>query len=487
LGLALLAASCTRSSRGPAQRIALLPFDNLTANPALDWIASAAPAIVAEQLTGAAAVFPLRAQTLGEAYAARATRFVHGYFDRRGGALHFELTIEDASGHKMVLNTAMSADVLPAMNTFARTVDPTARSFSTSNPEAVAAWGQGDYQRAVALDPNFSGAWLNWVQARMGAGDTEGALKIAGDALARLAQGSSPIDRAQLELLGATLRRDEHAREQELVTLASLLPNDPSIARTLADLEMNARRFPQAVKIYQELLRLDPHDISTPNQLGYAEAFAGDLDAARKSFEQYGREPGQEANSLDSLGEAMFLHGRFVEAEKYFLQAHAKDKTDGHDLLKAAYARWLQGDLPKADALFAQYRAFRTQLNDPLLFWREAVWEYSTGRSASAVARLESASGQGADLAKAQLLVWRDPSRVPHDAAALKQIYDRTSPPSDGLIRTLYAAALIEAGQKEEARKLVELWPLPEAVGDDLLRGFLYPKFLENRDSLRVH
>ncbi len=477
--------SCARSSRGGAERIAVLPFDNLTAEPALDWIVSAAPAIVAEQLTGAAAVSSFRAQTLGDAYGARATRFVHGYFERRGGNLHFEMTLEDAGSHKMVLSTAVNGDLLPAMNTLARTIDPTAVAFSTSNPEAAAAWGQGDYERAVSLDQDFSGAWVNWVQLRMGAGDSEGALKIANDGLARPLRSS--VNRAQLDLLGATLRKDQGGREQALVTLAGLLPGDSGLARTLADLEMSLRRFPQAVKRYQDVARLDPDDLSAPNLLGYAQAFAGDLDSAQKSFEQYGREPGQEANSRDSLGEAMFLRGRFAEAEKHFLEAHAKNSAmlGGGDLLKAAYARWLQGDLPKADEIFTQYRAFRTQLKDPLMFWREAVWDYSTGRSEQAIKLLQSASGPTAQIAEKQLAVWRDPNSVPHDRAVLKEIYDRTPPATDGLIRTLYAAALVEAGQKEQARALIELWPLPEQAGDDLLRAFLYPRFLELRRQLK--
>jgi hypothetical protein len=157
----------------------------------------------------------------------------------------------------------------------------------------------------------------------------------------------------------------------------------------------------------------------------------------------------------------------------------------GGDLLKAAYARWLQGDLPKADELFGQYRAFRTQLKDPLMFWREAVWNYSTGRSEQAVKLLESASGPSAQIAEKQLAVWRDPNSVPHDPAALRQLYDRTPPAADGLIRTLYAAALVQTGQKEQARALIDLWPLPEPAGEDLLRAFLYPKFLELKRQLK--
>jgi tetratricopeptide (TPR) repeat protein len=320
----------------------------------------------------------------------------------------------------------------------------------------------------------------------MAVGDAEGALKIADEALARPSL-SSPIDRAQLDLLRATLRHDETAREQALLALIRLLPNDPAIAKTLADVEMNARRFPQAVSLYREIMKLDPEDVSASNLLGYAQAFAGDIDGAKKSFEEYGRKPGQEANSLDSLGEAMFLNGKFGEAEKYFLDAHAKNSAmlQGGDLIKAAYARWLAGDLPKADQLFAQYKAFRTQLNDPLMFWREAVWEYSTGRAEQAMQLLESVSGQGAQIAQQQLAVWHDPKSVSHDPAVLKPIYERTPPSADGLRRTLYAAALLETGQTEEARKLVALWPLPEPAGDDLLRGFLYPRFLELRRQLK--
>ena len=119
------------------------------------------------------------------------------------------------------------------------------------------------------------------------------------------------------------------------------------------------------------------------------------------------------------------------------------------------------------------------------MFWREAVWEYATGRTAQAISRLENAPSQGQELAKGQLAVWGNPNSVPHDPALLKAIYDRTPPSSDGLIRTFYAAALMQAGRIEEARKLIALWPLPEAAGDDLLRAFLYPKYLELKRQLK--
>ena len=79
--------------------------------------------------------------------------------------------------------------------------------------------------------------------------------------------------------------------------------------------------------------------------MGYAQAFAGDLEAAKQSFERYARDPAHAANALDSQGEAEFLNGKFADAEKDFLAAHAKSSAmlGGGDLLKAAYSRWLAG------------------------------------------------------------------------------------------------------------------------------------------------
>src|SRR5205814_1525915 len=144
-------------------------------------------------------------------------------------------------------------------------------------------------------------------------------------------------------------------------------------------------------------------------------------------------------NALDSAGEAFFSRGKFAEAEKYFLRAHAKSSAllAGDDLLKAAYSRWLQGDLPGADQQFAQYVAFRSQQKDPLLVWRQAVWEYATGRTAQAMARLANVIGAdpASEIARMQLILWKDLSKLPSNPAQLKQVYERTPPALDGITR----------------------------------------------------
>jgi len=473
------------------ERVAFLPFENLSGDAALDWISSAGPAIVSDQLLGGAAhAVPVRAGAVRDAYASGATQLVHGYVERRRQGFHFEFVVEDAQTHKALQNLASDGDPLASLDQLAKQIDAGAHPFSSTNSEAVTAWAKGDYEKAVSLDPGFGAAWSSWVQNRASAQNDPAARQQAMDIAARaLGQPAlrSPVDRAQLEFLSATLHQDEPAQERALIALTQFMPHDLSLLRQLATQEMNARRFSESARYYAAILQEAPDDTDMWNLLGYAQAFAGDLNAARKSFERYGSDPTHAANALDSEGEAAFLNGNFAEAEKSFLDAHAKNAAllNGADLLKAAYAHWLQGDLPGADKVFSQYVAFRNQQKDPLIAWRQATWEYSTGRTEAAIASLSGIAGPAENVARAQLALWKDPSKLPHDLAALKQAYERTTPPADGIARVFYAAALAQAGQKDEARKLIALWPLPGLENDPLLQSFVFPTYLELKRELK--
>ena len=469
------------------QRVAFLPFENLSGDASLDWISSAGPRIVNDELLGGAArSVPAHVDSRRDAFPFGATQLVHGYVEKRRQGFHFEFVVEDAKTHKALQTLASDGDPLPALDLLAKQIDSAAHAFSSTNPQAVAAWASGDYEKAVTLDPGFGAAWSSWVQARVAAGDKQQAYDIAARALGQTSL-RSPVDRAQLEFDSATLRQDVPAQDRALTALAELVPHDLALLGQLAARQMNTRHFSEAVRYYQAILQEAPDEIEIWNQLGYAQVFAGDLESAQKSFERYGRDPAHAANALDSQGEAYFLNGKFVDAERRFLDANAKSNTllGSVDLLKAAYSRWLQGDLPGADKLFLQYLTFRVVQKDDLVAWRQAVWEYSTGRTDAAVSRLSNVSGPVENVARAQLALWKDLSKLPKDSATLKQAYDRTPPTADSLSRVLYAAALLEAGQKDDARKLIALWPLPGADSDPLLQSLVFPKYLELKRELK--
>jgi tetratricopeptide (TPR) repeat protein len=408
---------------------------------------------------------------------------VQGYFTGHSGALHFQIEVEDAARHKMVDIAAVEGTILEATDAVARRLSPGAHAFPSSNTAAIEAWGRGDNDRAVALDPDFGAAWLARVQSLASAGDTQRAIEAASQALARSSLRSE-VERARLELASATLRKDPVARTNALTALARLITTDVDTIRQLAGSEVNARHFATGAELYRSILRLSPDDAQAMNGLGYATALAGDMEAAKKTFEAYGRQPRQEANALDSVGEAYFMNGRFREAEKSFLEAHGRDAAmlQGADLSKAAYARWLGGDLKGADATTRRYLDFRASLHDPLLDWRQAAWLYTTGRREEAIAKLQTAPAS--TLVTRQLAIWRGVESPPKDREALKNLYEQTPPAFDGQVRTFYAAALLDAGKTDEAKKLLTLWPLPETGGDPLLQSLVFPRFLELRRTV---
>ena len=482
-----LFAACSRAPRG-MERVAILPFSNLTGDAELDWVANGGPAILAQELASGAHLLPQRASSVGTAALERATQLLHCTFTRRGGALQIQYALEDAERHRMIATGSVEGTALFAVSALARILDADgARPFSTPNPDAAAAWGRGEFERAVTLDPDFGTAWASWIAQTAQSGKPDLAMEMAGRALTR-ASLRTPLDKAQIQLSYATLRKDEVARAAALTELARLAPHDTGPLLGLAAIEQQARKYPAAEELYRRVLAIDPGNAGALNSLGYVEGENGNLDAAKKSFEAYGQLPDQAVNSLDSLGEVYFMNGRFAEAEKYFAQVSARDPNflKGAPMMKAAYAHWLGGDLAGADVLMQKYLAFLAKQNDPLAVWRQSVWLYATGRQEQAIAVLAQAPPDQAATMERQRAVWRGETHVPDDLAQLRTVYQNTNPAADGLPRTLYAAALVKAGKTDEARALLKLWPLPESSSDSLLQSLMYPRYLELRKALKI-
>jgi Tfp pilus assembly protein PilF len=485
--------SCSHPAAPALTREAFLAFDNLTGDPALDWIANAAPQIIEHDLTGVPKIIPLFAPTVRDAFLEHTARLVHGYYELRSGKLHFEISVEDATDHRTLGTSAADGEPADAMNRAAKALAAGASVFPASEA-ATAAWGRQDYERAVTLDPTFALAWLAWAQQASSSGDRPKALDLVQRGLAQPALDSS-LDQAQLQLAAANLSQDDAARLTASRKLSELIPFDPAQLTSLAELDMADRNFAAAARDYQLAHMADPSESGVLNSLGYAQALAGNLDEARKSFQEYGRGPGESAiNSIDSLGEALFVNGKFDEAERQFLDAYKKDPKflQGETLWKAAHARFLAGDLPAADKLAGQYFQDRAKARDPLLTWRRANWLYETGRREQAVDLLmhaPDATPSAIAAAKQQLTIWNAPQLSGGDPAGgdlekLKESYRHSDPVNDGLPRIFYAEALLHAGRKDEARELLKRWPLP--IRDNApLQSLLYPKFLELRRNLR--
>jgi len=175
--------------------------------------------------------------------------------------------------------------------------------------------------------------------------------------------------------------------------------------------------------------------------MAYAQAYGGDLDAARASAADYSRLVPDDPNAPDSLGEIEFLDGNFAAAEKLFLTAHEMNAAwrESGPLLKAAHARVMTGDVAGADGLVGRYLELRKSVNDPLIPYRQAQWEFVTGRRRQAMERLQSfraaASGDVAAHAAAQLAAWKRQTGDLTGARqmAIEALKQGTTPPTRSL------------------------------------------------------
>jgi hypothetical protein len=217
---------CRKPAAGNlAERLAFLTLDNETGDASLDWMKRIVPTMAAAQLTGVGRIVPLRAEVMRDAYSTKATRFIHGNFTRQNGQLRFTFHEEDGASHKMTRSVSVTGDPLSVSSQLAKQIDSGAHPFSSASAGAVEAWGLGEFEKAVGLDPDFGSAWAGWVQAEVAAGRRDSAISIAGRALARSSL-KSPLDRAQIALLDANLRNEPNDRRKALTELVKLAPND---------------------------------------------------------------------------------------------------------------------------------------------------------------------------------------------------------------------------------------------------------------------
>lgn len=426
LAIGLAAAALAACGRGPAagepRRIAILRFENMGADMAGDWMGRALSEMVTAQVAGAPGVYTISSSRVHAAeallgarpatvpgvsaeralaLAAGANRIGYGEYTVHDGRVEARLTIMDPATQRVERTLEASGDLFATASALARSIDGHAAPYATRNPAALRAWVDAletpdrtlmvnRLDEAVAADPDFAPAWRRRAQLSAALGDRAGALAVLDRALAR--GGSlAPVERARLELDAADLRGDGAARYRTAASLAKLDASDPAAWRALGESAMASRRYSEAAVAYGKASALEPADVNSLNQRGYAEAYAGDLAAATAALDRYRKLRPNEANPIDSLGDVYLIAGRLREAEAFYTEAARKSPgfLAGGDWFKAAMARLMTGDVAGADGLAKQYLDARTAAGDPTAAYRAAQWSWLAGRRKAALDQLE--------------------------------------------------------------------------------------------------
>ncbi len=404
---------CGRGSQPATDRMAVLPFENLTPDGNLNWMERGAAQVLADEISAAPRTQVTVVLDRNQAAAQGVKRFVSGYYSMVKGKLRLNAWItEGPSGSITRVASAEGSGVIAVADRVARQIEPKAQAFATGNELALRAFVEGRYAEAVSADRNFGPAYLSWLQSAVLRRDRTEAERILATALTpgiRLRD----IDRVRLQLEYSTLRSDAAGRARALEKLASLRPTDPAVWRSYADNELAAHRLQQAAALYRKAADLEPDEPALLNTLGYTEALAGNLGAAVKAIEAYRRLRPGDANALDSLGDIYYRFNRMGEAEKYYRESFEKapEGQGQASLMKAAQARLCTGDVAGADAIFQEFLKARQRAGDPTAGYRQAVWLYLSGRRDAAMGAMEALTRQTgapqlAAQAKGQLAVW---------------------------------------------------------------------------------
>ncbi|MCC6341136.1 MAG: hypothetical protein IT166_02995 [Bryobacterales bacterium] len=405
---AIVSSACHRASPQPVVRVAVVPWENLSARQTIDWIGPVAPyEISAHTLPGPRQVF-LAALAEHDLLPMRASQVLSGYYEASSGGLRAHLSLRDLSTSRNLLQFdvegAGAADLYRAVCARLSAGTPSSQAAS---PSALEAFGRALLEpepgakrdllaQALKADPRYAPAAALLAQMTNAAGDPQSAAAIL-----ETARSGRAGTRAWADLtreLGA-VRRDPNLILEGLEASARFSPADAGVTRALGEFQVLHHRYPDAVRWFSKTVDLEPGEGAFWNLLAYAQAYARDFAGARASAERYRNLAPSDPNAWDTTGEMEWYAGNFAAAEKAFLEAQQKQPLflGGLEFSKAAFARFLAGDLSGADRTFHRYLETRRALKDPLTPLREAHWWFLTARRAKAIERLSALSGAGGD------------------------------------------------------------------------------------------
>jgi tetratricopeptide (TPR) repeat protein len=543
---------CSERRPETVERLGVMPIENLTSDVQLNWRSRAGAAVVGYDLAGAKNIFASPVDSVSAAQSMHASRLLEGYFFERNGRIVIRANVENLAKTKVVesieLEGAEPAGFLPLVNELAKRLRPDARMFGTSNENAFRFYGEAmaakqprDVEQALEgatqADPGFAAAYVDEVTVLAETGDRERARQIARAGEAARLDG---MDRDNLEFAAATANGDGAEQMKALERLAVASPADANVFTKLAGMRYARREFQGAAEEYRAAARLDPDDPQIWNELGYALAWAKDLNGAREALSQYRKLAPEDANALDSEGEVSYMLGDFKSADEYFQRAAEKNPSE---FVKAAEARLTMGDVKGADALFAKRFGAGARGHNGGADYQMAQWEYLSGKRNEGMARMEKLAQKGSGdlqaLALDQLSIWKLDSgeskaavelaneaamraQSPQargvsalcqqiasgstgsgskmtDAAALlfanklreaipllQAVYRDTSPAADGQVRTLLAWTYVQTGAIDQAAPLLDIYPLPLSSGDPLIASVILERYRYARGKVQA-
>ncbi len=166
------------------------------------------------------------------------------------------------------------------------------------------------FAKALELDPTFAMAMVGLARQ---SSDREQRVAL----IKRAAREKSHIterERLHVDLNLADIEKNREGMLKSARELHEKFPNDVRSAMILAGEQQSKGNPDQAIKIFEDLLAVDPNNAEAYNQIGYYYGYRGDYDRAIDNLTKYQFISPDNANPFDSLGENQAYSGRYNEA-----------------------------------------------------------------------------------------------------------------------------------------------------------------------------
>ena len=317
----------TSAPAAPTVSLAILPFRNASADPALDWLGPSLADMLASDVGQSAALRTVSPNILHQIFSdlrissdtvldpatikrvadfSSADRVVWGQYARFGNAIRIDATFQDLKNNRTVplkVDVASEKEIPGGIDRLADSIRQTlalppdvqkelrVSSFqpTSSSVEALRSYNQGlesrrdgknlearkQFEDATKADPNFALAFARLAQTYSALGYDNEAEQSAKKAVL-LGQSLPEAERFQISAI--ELQVDKHFPEaiKAYENLARVLPDNSDVGAVLARLYEDSGDLGKARDYYQKILTSNPKDVGATIDLGRIQLKSGD-------------------------------------------------------------------------------------------------------------------------------------------------------------------------------------------------------------------
>jgi tetratricopeptide (TPR) repeat protein len=406
--------------------VAVFYFDNLSGDPALDWLRTGLTDMLVTNLSQSPGLRVLGTSRLYQlleesghrddrtmsaqvvdlvSRKSQATTALVGSFVRAGSQVRIHATLQDPKSGEVLASERVEGDAEeglfslvdeltgrlrkrlegPPSRTWGekRQASWTEKKLEEVTTNSVAAWkayaegsrlhdrlqereAQGFFEKAVEADPNFAMALAKLSIVHGNLGNNDKARAYSAKAVAK-AGNLPPGERYYIE--GRHFSLDPSTIEQAVAAYQKAVdeaPNHTAARNNLAQLLLELRRYPEALVHLEELRRGGMTFPGSYMSLAQAYVATGHPDRAREALAAYATEHPDRAASFENLAYFELSQGRTGDALAAFDKAAALDPDDAMKIETGRFvAHALRDEWPQAEAAARRLQAS----DDPRQQW----------------------------------------------------------------------------------------------------------------------